>query len=368
MNLKFGKFSITQDSPVLIVAELSDGHQGDFEHAKELVKAAKDAGADVVKFQMHFPEEEMTAGVKMWAGDLQEILKKVWFSPENHSAIMRYCEEIGIQYLCTPFSPKAIDVLNEMGVDGFKTGSGEVYNLPFHRKLAKISARTGKPVFISTGMCVFDELGETISIYREEGGHFMLMNCTSEYPIKDYSNARLGLISKLREKFGVLVGQSDHTTDSYTAFAAAALGAKVVEKHFTLDRNGSFPDDSMSFDPRMMKELVSGIRKIEEAVKVSDKIVTAEEKEIRSWAFHSVVANADLRAGDALTLDNVRTARPGWGIPAKYLDKNYSAEILGRRFNKNISKNTLIRWEDLSFDRLRMVSEVESEAQPSQYD
>ena len=175
----------------------------------------------------------------------------------------------------------------------------------------------------------------------------MLMNCTSEYPIKDYANVRLGVIAKLREKFGVLVGQSDHTKDSYTVFAAVALGAKVIEKHFTLDRNGGFPDDFMSFDPPMMKELVSGIRKIEEAVKVSDKMVTAEEKETRSWAFHSVVANADLRAGDVLRLDSVKTARPGWGIPAKYLDKNYFTEILGKRFNKNINKNTLIRWEDL---------------------
>lgn len=346
-DLKFGPFLINERSPALIVVEVSDGHQGNLEHAKKLVDAAKESGADVVKFQMHFPEEEMTSGVKMWAGDLQEILKKVWFSPEKHKAIKDYCEKINIQYLCTPFSPKAIDVLNEMGVDGFKTGSGEVYNLPFHRRLAKISAKTGKPVFISTGMCTLDELAETVSIYKEEGGNFLLMNCTSEYPVRDYSTIRLGLIPKLREKFGVLVGQSDHTTDSYTSYAAVVLGAKIIEKHFTLDRAGSFPDDFMSLDPKMIRELVEGVRKIEAAIKVSEKTITSEEEKIRSWAFHSVVSNTDLKKGDAITLENVRPARPGWGIPAKYLDKKYSRELLGKKVKKDIPKNTIIKWEDI---------------------
>lgn len=346
-ELRFGKIKIGENEPVVIVAEFSDGHMGDLEKAKKLVKAAKDSGADVAKFQMHFPEEEMVSNVKMWAGDLQEILKKVWFSPENHKAIMNYCKEIGIQYLCTPFSPKAVDVLNEMRVEGFKTGSGDICNLPLHRKIAKISAATGKPVFISTGMCTIDELEETISIYREEGGHFLLMNCTSEYPINDYSHVRLGLIPELRKRFDTFVGHSDHTIDVYTSFAAVVLGAKIIENHFTLDRNGPFPDDVMSLDPAMMKDLVDGIRKIEQALKGNEKNVLPEEQEIRSWAFHSVVSNADLNKGDEITLENVRPARPGWGIPAKYLDEKYSKELIGRRANKDILKNTIIKWEDL---------------------
>ena len=346
-ELKFGNILIDENSPAVIIAELSDGHCGSLEKAKMLAKAAKGAGADVLKVQMHFPEVEMTSGVKMWAGDLQDILKDVWFSPENHQALKKYCEEIGMQYLCTPFSPKAIDVLNEMGVDGFKTGSGEIYNLPFHRKLAKISAAMGKPVFISIGMCTLEELDEIVSMHKEEGSHFLLMNCTSEYPIKDYSHTRLGLIPVLREKFGVMVGQSDHTTEIYTSLAAAALGAKVIEKHFTLDRKGPFPDDFMSLDPAMMKELVDGIRKVEAALKGREKNIFPEEQEIRSWAFHSVVSDVDLKKGDTITLDKVRPARPGWGIPAKYLDKKYSAELLGRKLNKDIPKNTVIKWDDL---------------------
>lgn len=348
-ELILGKLKIGDDNRVIIIAELSDGHCGSLDKAKQLAVAAKDAGADVLKVQMHFPEVEMIPGVKMWAGDLQDILKEIWFSPENHRELKKYCEEIGIQYLCTPFSSKAIDVLNEMGVDGFKAGSGEVYNIPFHRKLAKISAETGKPVFISTGMCAMDELTETVSIYKEEGaiGNIVLMNCTSEYPIKNYSHLRLGLIPVLREKFGVMVGHSDHTTEIHASIAAVALGAKVIEKHFTLDRNGPFPDDFMSLDPLMMKELTDGIRKVEAALSGKEKEIFPEEQEVRSWAFHSVVSDADLKKGDAITLKNVRPARPGWGIQAKYLDKKYSAELLGKKLNKDILRNNVIKWEDL---------------------
>lgn len=347
MDLKFGNFSINRTSPAIIIAEFSDGHEGDFEHAKKLVDAAVASGADVVKFQMHLPDEEMIPGVKMWAGDLQDILKKVLFSREKHKKIMAYCRQKGIQYLCTPFCPKAIDVLHKMDVDGFKTGSGEIFNLPFHRKLAKISAKTRKPVFISTGMCTMEELEETVSIYKEEGGHFLLMNCTSEYPIKNYASVRLDLISKLREKFGVWTGQSDHTIDAYTTFAAVTLGAKIIEKHFTLDRNGTFPDDFMSLDPKMMGTLVDGVRKIESALKDSGKKITAKEARIRAWAFHSVVANKNLKKNTLITLDNVRTARPGSGIEAKYLDKKYSSSLIGKKVKRNILKNTVLQWKDL---------------------
>lgn len=346
-ELRFGKFTINQQNPALIVAEFSDGHQGDLDKAKMLVDAAQAAGVDAVKFQLHFPEVEMTSGVKMWAGDLQDILKEVLFSPEQHQEIITYCQKKDIQYLCTPFSPRAIDVLEELGVNGFKTGSGEICNLPFQRKLAKLSARTGKPIFISTGMCTLDELTETVTIHQEEKSNFLLMNCTSEYPVKNYSHIRLGLLPVFQEKFDVLVGHSDHTDNIYTALGAVALGAKVIEKHFTLDRRGDFPDDFMSLDPQMMRDCVEGVRNIEAAITGNTKEVFPEEQKIRSWAFHSVVSDVDLKKGDQITLGNVRPARPGWGIPAKYLDLKYSAELLGKKLKKDIPKNSVIKWEDI---------------------
>ncbi len=364
--LKFGNLTISDTSPAVIIAEFSDGHQGDVEHAKGLIKAAKEAGADVVKFQLHLPEVEMVSGVKMWAGDLQDILKTVWLSPEGHREVIAYCKELGIPYLCTPFCPACTDILEELGVEAYKVGSGEICNLPHQRKLAVISAKTGKPIFVSTGMSTFEEIAETVGIYKEEGAHFMLMNCTSEYPIKDYSHTRLDLIRQLRERFGVMVGQSDHTTDTLTTYLAVAQGAKVIEKHFTLDRQGEFPDDFMSLDPAMMRELVDTVRRLEKdpsilpeliagreqdaaaALAPAEKTVTPEEADIRSWAFHSVVSDKELAAGETITLENVRPARPGWGIPAKYLDKKYSAELLGRKILQATPKNTVIKWEDLA--------------------
>lgn len=366
-ELTFGTFKINKTSPTLIIAEFSDGHEGSVEHAKQLIRAAKEAGADVAKFQMHLPDVEMTAGVNMWAGDLQDILKKVWLSPEAHKEVADYCKEIGIQYLCTPFSPSATDVLEGIGVDGFKTGSGEVYNLPHHRKLAKISAKTGKPVFMSTGMSTLAEIGEVVSIYKEEGGHVLLMNCSSEYPIRDYSHVRLGLIPRLANEFNVLAGHSDHTTDMLTTYLAVGIhGARVIEKHFTLDRNGTFPDDFMSLDPAMMRELVDNVRRLEKdpsilpelikgremdammALSSAEKTISVEEQAIREWAFHSVVSNKELSEGDVITLENVRPARPGWGIPAKYLDERYSSELLGKKLNKTIPQNQVIYWRDIA--------------------
>lgn len=365
-NITFGKFTISESSPVLIIAEFSDGHQGSVAHAKQLVDAAAAAGADVAKFQLHLPDVEMTKEVTMWAGDLQDILKKSLLSLEGHAEMIEYCKKIGIQYLCTPFSPAATDVLEQLGVDGFKTGSGEICHLPHHRKLAQISARTGKPVLVSTGMSTLAEIAETVSLYTEEGGHPVLMNCTSEYPVKDYSHMRLGLISRLRQEFHVWTGHSDHSLDALTSYIAVAFqGARVIEKHFTLDRNGTFPDDFMSQDPVMMTELVANVRKLEKdpeyitalirgreidalkTLSVSEKIVTAEEQVVRQWAFHSVVTNTELKAGDTLSLASVRPARPGWGIPAKYLDSRYAPELLGRKVNKAIAANQVVYWHDL---------------------
>ncbi len=366
-ELNFGDRPIGNGAPTLIVAEFSDGHQGDLEHAKRLIDAAKTSGADAAKFQMHLPEIEMVSGVKMWAGDLQDILKQVWLSPEGHREVKAYCDRVGIKYLCTPFCPASTDVLESVGVEAYKVGSGELMNLPHQRKLAKISAKSGKPIIVSTGMSTMEEIAEVVALYKEEGAHFMLMNCTSEYPITDYSHTRLQLIETLRNEFGVQVGQSDHTTDMLTTYLAVAkFGTTVIEKHFTLDRAGEFPDDFMSLDPKMMRELVDNVRKLEKDPSIlpqliagraqdaeaasapAQKTITKEEAEIRSWAYHSVVSDKDLQAGEEIMLQNVRPARPGWGIPAKYLDQKYSAQLLGKKTTKAIPRNTILQWEDLA--------------------
>lgn len=348
-TLKFGKLTIGGPRTI-VIAEVADSHNGSVTQAKALVDAAKEAGADVVKFQIHLPDIEMVPGkVHMWDGDLYEILKRNLFTPEMHKEMMNYCKKVGIEYLCTPFCPTAVDILNDLGVKAFKTGSGEITNLPHHRKLAKISAKTGKPVIVSTGMCTWDEIAETVRVYEQEGAkkNLVLTNCTSEYPPNDYSHANLGLIKKLQDDFGVIVGQSDHTMDNYTSYAAVAMGAKVIEKHFTLSRKQRGPDHFIALEPHMLKELVEGIRKVEVALGTEKKI-SKEEQVVRDWAFHSVVAARDIKKGERLTLENLIPKRPGSGIPARFLDKNYSSKLLGKRAARNLKSNTILTWKDVA--------------------
>ncbi|MFA6006951.1 MAG: N-acetylneuraminate synthase family protein [Candidatus Paceibacterota bacterium] len=363
--LKFGT-RIIGGPRTLIIAEIADSHNGSMETAKKLVDAAKAAGADVAKFQLHLVgknevdgKNEMIPGsIDMWDGPLYEILQRNLFTFDMHKEIKEYCEKVGIEYLCTPFCAAAVDVLENLNVKAFKTGSGELDNLPQHRRIAQISAKTGKPVIVSTGMCTWDEIADTVKVYEEEGakGNLVLTNCTSEYPPNDYSHANLGLIPKLQKEFGVWVGQSDHTMDNYTAYAAVALGAKVIEKHLTLDRNQKGPDHAIALEPHMFKDLVDGIRKIEIGLG-SEKSITKEEQVVRDWAFHTATSFRDIKKGEEFTLQNLIERRPLTmtiggkkilGIPSKYLDKMYSSKLLGRKATRDIPKDTMLTWRDVA--------------------
>ena len=363
-ELKFGKLMIGGPKTV-IIAEIADSHNGSMETAKRLVDAVKVAGADVAKFQLHLVgknevngKNEMIPGsIEMWDGPLYEILQRNLFTFKMHKEIMEYCEKVGIEYLCTPFCETAVDVLNDLGVKAFKTGSGELDNLPQHRRLAQISAQTGKPVLVSTGMCTWEEIAETVAVYEEEGAkdNLVLTNCTSEYPPNDYANSNLSLIKRMRDEFGVWTGQSDHTMDNYTTYAAVALGAKVIEKHFTLDRNQKGPDHKIALEPQILKDLVDGIRKIEVGLG-TEKIITKEEQIVRDWAFHTATTLRDIKKGEEFTLENLIERRPRTmvigerkveGIPSKYLDKHYAGKLLGKKASHNISKDTMLVWGDV---------------------
>ena len=365
--LQFGKLTIGGGKTV-VIAEIADSHNGSMETAKKLVDAAKEAGADVAKFQLHLVgknevdgKNEMIPGsINMWDGPLYDILQRNLFTFEMHKEIMENCEKVGIEYLCTPFCTTAVDVLNDMGVKAFKTGSGELDNLPQHRRLAQISAKTGKPVIVSTGMCTWDEIADTVRVYEEEGAkeNLVLTNCTSEYPPNDYSHANLGLIPKMIKEFGVWVGQSDHTMDNYTAYASVALGAKVVEKHFTLSRAQKGPDHFIALEPHMLKDLVDGIRKIEVGLG-DEKKISQEEQVVRDWAFHTATTFKDLKKGEEITAkvieEKLIERRPlsmeiggktVYGIPSKYLDPMYREKLLGKKAKRDIPKDTMLVWED----------------------
>jgi len=340
-----GQFSINgkiikDDTPTFIIAEACDNHLGSVESAKEMVRLSKLAGADAIKFQHHIPDEEMLADIPLsdnFEEPLYEFLQKYALTIEQHKEIKKYCDSVNIDYLCTPFSYKAALELDKIGLKTFKIGSGEMTDIVSLEKIARI----GHPLILSTGMCDLREIHETCDKLKEWGANFALLNCISEYP-PSYNDINLKVINILQEEFpDTIIGHSDHTPDLYTSFAAVALGAKIIEKHVTLDKRIPGPDQSVSIDMSDLAELVEGIRKIESALG-SVKCVHPREKEIRKWAFRSIVSVRDIPANTVLTEDLLVTKRPGTGIPSKELQN-----IIGKKARKFIPANTLVRYEDL---------------------
>lgn len=322
-----------------IIAEAGINHDGDLKKAKELVAAAAEAKADYIKFQTHFPDDEMlkTQATADYIGDsLYNILDKTKLSKEEHYILKEYADSYGITFISTPFSREAADFLFEMGVPMFKIGSGEMTNLPLIRHIAQKNL----PMLISTGMSVMDEISETYNFVRKINPKITLMHCTSTYPTK-YEDVNLGVIPILKEKFGVSVGLSDHSPGIYTALAAVVFGVSIIEKHFTIDKNWPGPDQKASIVPDELRELVHGVKAI--ALALGDKKgVSEEEKEVQKIARESVVSVKDIKKGSIVTEDMIWVKRPGTGIPAKYLPK-----VVGKRAKKDIFADQLLRWEYL---------------------
>lgn len=324
-----------------VIAEGCDNHLGSIEAAKEMVRQAKACGVDAIKFQHHLPNEEMLRdGVPMSANfdiPLYEFLEKYALKLDEHYELFRYCKDLGIIYLCTPFSRKAACEINEMGVQAFKIGSGELTDLP----TLKVIAGFGKPMILSTGMAEWSEIDETVQTLRPINPEIVLMNCVSEYPA-NHADVNLNVIGELERRYDVIVGHSDHTPDIYTSVAAVALGAKLIEKHVILDRCQPGPDRSVSIEPFELCELVKGVRRVEQALGNNKKIHDLE-KPIRSWAHRSVVSIRPISKGSKIEADMVWTKRPGTGIAAKHLE-----EIISRTAVCDIPADHLIRWEELA--------------------
>lgn len=332
---------IGEGQSVFVIAEGCDNHMGDLDTAKEMCRQAKLAGADCIKFQHHLPDEEMLKDVPMTSNfdiPLYEFLKLHALTLDQHVELMKYCKEIGIMYLCTPFSLKAAYELNEIGVSAFKIGSGEMTDIPTLQAIAKL----GKPMIVSTGMCNMEEIKGTYDALVEAGAEFAFTNCLSEYPPK-YEDVNLGVIGRMREEFPeAVIGHSDHTPDLYTCYAAVALGASIIEKHVILSKQTPGPDQTVSIDFQDLYRLVDGIRKIELA-SGAEKVVHKNEEGIREWAFRSIVSLRPIKAGEVITQDMIWSKRPGTGIPSKQMP-----EVIGRTAVRDIPQNVLLKWEDLS--------------------
>ena len=337
-DFQLGKFTVDDKSPVVIIAELACEHGGDMNTAKRLIRAAKVAGADVAKLQLHVIEDEMLPNIiKFWAGSMDEVLRRVNIGTlEQHKELKLYCEELGIMYLCTPFCMAAADMLEKVGVDAYKIGSGELTNIPMIRHIAQ----KRKPILVSTGMSTINEIIETVDVLHQEKAKFALMHCVSEYPAK-YEDLNLKMIDVLKDKFGCVTGFSDHTDEIYSAIAAVSLGAKIIEKHFTI-RELQGPDNNVSLDPKQFEQMVDAIRKVETSLGAS-KFVHEEEKSIREWAHHSIISKVDIPLGTMIASEMLTVKRPGNGISAKHL-----GEFINKKVKKNIIANTLLSWDDIN--------------------
>ncbi|MDB0049843.1 N-acetylneuraminate synthase family protein [Pseudomonadales bacterium] len=340
-NFKIGKKLVGDDQPVFIIAEGGDAHLGCMVRAKEMVRLAKLAGADAIKFQHHLPYEEMlqeSPTSDNMTEPLYDFLVKNALSLDQHIELKGYCDEVQIQYMCTPFSYKAAEELNrENLLDVIKIGSGEMTDIPSLLKMAKF----GKPMIVSTGMCTFDEIEDTYSSLIDAGAQLALTNCVSEYP-PVYEDINLHVINRMQEKFGsAVIGHSDHTPSLYTCFGAVMLGAKIVEKHVIINKLTPGPDQAVSIDFNELRQLVDGIR-ILEAASGDIKEIHERESDIRAWAFRSIVSCCTITKGTTITEDMIWSKRPGTGIPAKLM-----GEIIGRVAAKDISENVLLDWSDL---------------------
>jgi len=339
-SVKIGDRIIGPEQPPFIIAEACINHEGDIDIAEKMVRIAHDLRIDCIKFQIHVLENEMLREAPQsdnFDEPLWDTLERTNLSIEEHVRLKELCERLGIMYLCTPFSRDGADLLEDIEVRFYKTGSGELTNLPLIEHIAK----KGKPMIVSTGMCRYEEVKETVDLIKAVGTPLILTHCVSAYPTP-YRIVNLNMIEKYRDEFQVPVGLSDHSQGIYTSLGAVALGACVIEKHFTLDKTQKGPDHASSIEPDEFGELVKGAQAIHEALGDKREIFE-EEKQIVSWARESVVSEKLIPKGSVITAESVWVKRPGpvpGGVPAKDL-KN----IIGKKALVDIQKNCQIKWE-----------------------
>ncbi len=332
-------------SPTYVVAELSGNHHQSFDRAVELVKAAKDAGADAVKIQTYTADtitldaegdDFRIPGDNTWGGrTLHELYREASTPWEWQPRLQRAALELGLDFFSSPFDPSAVEFLERLNVPAYKVASFELVDVPLIERIA----RTGKPIILSTGMGSLDEIGAAVTAARAAGAtQVALLKCTSAYPAPP-EEMNLAAIPSLAGRFGVPVGLSDHSLDPAVPIAAVALGAAIVEKHFILSRAEGGPDAAFSLEPGEFRDMVRAIRVVERARGTGEPSLTAGEAKNRLFR-RSLYAVADVRAGEPFTERNVRSIRPAYGLPPKDLPR-----VLGRRAARDIRRGTPLNWD-----------------------
>ncbi|TFD95799.1 pseudaminic acid synthase [Jeotgalibacillus sp. R-1-5s-1] len=342
--IKIGNRDITKESTVFIIAEMSANHGRDIDIAKKTIKAAKEAGADAIKVQTFTPDTitidcdtehfKLNQGT-IWDGrTLYDLYKEAYTPWEWHEELMNYAKELGLICFSSPFDHTAVDFLEKLNVPAYKIASFEITDIP----LIEYTASKMKPMIISTGIATIGEIDEAVNACRRKGNdQIILLKCTSAYPAK-IEDANLRTIPNLKETFHVEVGLSDHTIGSTVPVTAVALGAKVIEKHFILDKSIGGPDSSFSMDPQEFKSMVEAVRDAENSMGKVDYEMTDKKNKSREFA-RSLFVIKDIKAGEIFTNENVKSIRPGYGLPPKYID-----EIIGSISTRDLKRGTPVNW------------------------
>ncbi len=327
--------------PPFVIAEIGINHEGDIEKAKKMVDDAYDSGCECAKFQCHVIEDEMIPNNVIPANadeSIWEIMDRCTLSEVEEEGLKNYVEAKGMIYISTPFSRAAADRLEQMGVGSYKVGSGECNNYPLIEHIADF----GKPVILSTGMNDIESVGKAVAILRSANVPFALMQCTSMYPTP-YEKVRLGGITDLIESFpDAVVGLSDHSIGNYTCFGAVAVGASILEKHFTSDKSWPGPDVPISIDPIELKELIIGSKAIQKAMG-GQKTILFEEQPTIDFAYACVVTNKQINKGDLFTAENIWVKRPGTGE----IKAEFYKDVLNKVATRMIPENSQVKISDI---------------------
>ena len=337
---------------VVIIAEAGVNHNGSIEMAKKLIDAAYDARVDYVKFQTFKAESIVSPSAKKAEYQVKntkdigssqfKMLKKLELSNEDHKDLMSYCDHKGIKFFSTAFDVDGVDYLAKLGFDFFKIPSGEITNFPYLRSIAE----KGKPIILSTGMASLSEIETALGILLKFGANkkdITILHCNTEYPTP-MEDVNLKAMLTIKEKLGVEIGYSDHTLGIEVPVAAVALGATVIEKHFTLDRNLSGPDHKASLEPQELKDMVSSIRNIESAIS-GNGIKEPSKSELKNIAIarKSIHLKRDLKKGEVLNENNLISLRPGDGISSIHWE-----DVIGKQLLSDKASFDKLTWEDLS--------------------
>lgn len=341
--IKINKRIISKDSPPLVIVELGINHSGQFKLAKKLIVDAKNAGAEIVKHQTHIVDKEMSDEAKTIKPDnadmsIYDVIKKNSLTFDQEKKIRDFAKKQKLDFISTPFCKEAAKKLFKMGVPAFKIGSGECNNLPLVEYICKFK----KPIFLSTGMNDITSIKKTVKIIEKYNVPYAIFHCTNIYPTP-YNLVRLNALNEIKKAFpNAIIGLSDHTGDNYTSFAAVALGATVIEKHFVDTKKRRGPDISASIDKKQLKDLIDGVKKIYLSMPGKKKALKEEEGTIK-FAFASVVAIKKIKKGEKFSYKNIWVKRPGNGdFKANQINK-----VLGKIATNNIKQNTQIKKKDI---------------------